>query len=390
MTDRLYYTDSYLTSFTAKVVDRADGGRRLYLDRTAFYPTSGGQPHDLGFLDGVQVLDVVEEENRVAHLLAGPIGADTVEGKVDWPRRFDHMQQHTGQHLLSAVLAERLGCQTVSVHFGPEVSTLDLDVGTLSPDQIRDAEARANVAIGENQPVTVSFEEAATATGLRKASDRSGILRIVTIAGLDRSACGGTHVHATGEIGALLIRKVERVKKQARLEFLCGARAIRRARADYDILSGLAAAASSGIDEMPQVLEGQREQLKAAMAASRSLAEEMSGYRARAMVDAAPAGPDGLRRILDQTPGATVEDLRTLAHALIHHQKVVFAATIPEPATILLAASPDSGVDAARLLRETLTPLGGRGGGTARLAQGGVPSAEKLTEVLRMLGFGSH
>jgi len=229
-TTRLYYTDSYLTSFEAHVIDVTEEGRRVYLYRTAFYPTSGGQAHDLGNLNGIRIADVIDEGERIAHVLESPLDASDVTGEIEWERRFDHMQQHTGQHLLSAVLEDAYGFHTVSVHFGRDYSSLDLDVDAVSPEQVVAAEARTNLIIAENRPVTTSFEDAAAAAGLRKESERSGTLRIVTIADLDRSACGGTHVRATGEIGGLLIRKVERVRKSARLEFVCGLRAVRRAR----------------------------------------------------------------------------------------------------------------------------------------------------------------
>ena len=201
MTERLYYTDAYLTTFPADVVDRAEDGTVVYLDRTAFYPTSGGQPHDTGRLGSSRVVDVVDEGDRIAHRLDGPVQPGPVEGAVDWARRFDHMQQHTGQHVLSAVLADLTGQATISVHFGREISTLDLDTPDLPPAQVVEAELRANRIVTENRPVEVSFEDAASAEGLRKASDREGTLRIVTIRDLDRSACGGTHVRASGEIG---------------------------------------------------------------------------------------------------------------------------------------------------------------------------------------------
>jgi alanyl-tRNA synthetase len=386
MTTRLYYTDSYLTGFSATVLETADSGRRVYLDQSALYPTSGGQPHDLGTLDGIAVVDVVDEEHRIAHVLAAPVAGKSIEGVVDWARRFDHMQQHTGQHLLSAVLADLFGAQTVSVHFGADSSTLDLEIGALTPEQARQAESRANAVITENRPVTVGFEDAATAAGLRKASDRSGTLRIVTIADLDRSACGGTHVRATGEIGALLIRRVERVKKLARLEFLCGARAMRRARADFDLLTGVAAGSSAAIDEVPGIVAGLRDQLKSAQSARRALAEQLCGYRAAERVAAAGTGPDGIRRI-HEPAGATVEDLRGLAQAVTAHQKVLFTGLVPEPATLLIATSADSGLDAGALLRDAMAKLGGRGGGTARLAQGGVPSLESVPAVLQGLGL---
>jgi alanyl-tRNA synthetase len=296
------------------------------------------------------------------------------------------MQQHTGQHLLSAVLAELFGAHTVSVHFGADASTLDLETGALSPEQVRTAEARANAVITENRPVTVGFEDAGAATGLRKASERSGTLRIVTIADLDRSACGGTHVRATGEIGSLLIRRVERVKKLVRLEFLCGARAVRRARADFDLISGVAAASSAAIDEVPGIMAGLRDQLKAAQSARRALIEQVNGYRAAELVTAAATGPDGVRRI-HEPAGTSLEDLRGLAQAVTAHPKVLFTGVVAEPATLLVATSADSELDAGALLRDAMGKLGGKGGGTARLAQGGVPSLEALPGVLRGLGF---
>ncbi len=387
MTQRLYYTDSYLTEFSARVIDRAEGGRRVYLDRTALYPTSGGQPHDLGDLNGIAVVDVVDEEERIAHLLAAPLAADEVRGVVDWSRRLDHMQQHTGQHLLSAVLADLFDAPTVSVHFGAESSTLDLGIESLGPDQIRKAEARANRVIMENRPVSVGFEDGATATGLRKASDRAGPLRIVTIAGLDRSACGGTHVRATGEIGSLLIRRSERVKKQVRLEFLCGARAVRRARADFDLLSEVAAGASASVEDVPAVVTGLRAQLKAAQGARQVLAADLNGYRAAALLERATPGPDGIRRVFAQPASATTEEIRGLAQAATSHARVFFAGIAADPPTLLLACSVDAGVDAGALLREILARTGGKGGGNARMAQGGVPSPEHLPAILREAGF---
>src|SRR4051812_19315888 len=169
MTERLYYKDAYLRDFDARIMDRANDGRTIYLDRTAFYPTSGGQPFDTGTLGGIAVTDVVDEGDRIAHVLASPAPAgDAIHGDIDWTRRFDHMQQHTGQHLLSAIFADRFKLETVSVHFGAESSTLDLETETLGQKTLLEAERLANMAIAEPRAVTVSFEDAATVTGLRK------------------------------------------------------------------------------------------------------------------------------------------------------------------------------------------------------------------------------
>jgi len=381
-TQRLYYTDSYLTNFEARVVEAADGGRRVYLDQTAFYPTSGGQPHDLGSLAGARITDVIDEGERIAHLLESPLasGAGTVHGAVDWERRLDHMQQHTGQHLLSAVLEELYGFHTVSVHFGRDYSSLDLDVESVSAERIVEAEARANAIVAENRPVTTSFEDASQATGLRKESGRTGTLRIVSIAGLDRSACGGTHVRSTGEIGAILVRKVERVRKSARLEFVCGLRAVRRARADFESLTRIAGSLSASLDDAPALVAAQSEQLRAAENDRKRLERELAAYRARALYDAAPADARNLRVV--RQDAATMDELRTLAQATIALSRAVLVGTIGEPPSLLLATAEDTGLDAGRLLREGVGKVGGRGGGSSRIAQGSVPDAGRLTEAV--------
>ncbi len=385
-TERLYYTDAYLQRFTARVVARADAGRRIYLDRSAFYPTSGGQPNDQGTLAGIPVVDVVDEADRVAHLLAEPLRADEVEGEVDWLRRFDLMQQHTAQHLLSAVFADEFGCSTASVHFGDESATLDLATGSLTVEQVRRAEARANAVITENRPVEVSFEDAGAATGLRKATGRSGTIRIVTITGIDRSACGGTHVRATGEIGALLLRRVERVKQQFRVEFLAGRRALRRARADAEILATLAGGFSAAPEELPALVEGRREQLLAVEAQVKRLTAELAGLQVRTAYEAAAPGPDGVRWLhLELTDQAGAESLRVLGQAATALPGAVLLATLAAPPTVLLASAPDSGVDAGALLKPALAAAGGRGGGTARMAQGSVPSASALAQLAASL-----
>ncbi len=385
MTERLYYTDAYLASFSAAVSESTDGGRRVYLDRSAFYPTSGGQPHDLGTLDGIPVLDVVDEEDRVAHLLAAPLSATSVQGLVDWPRRFDHMQQHTGQHLLSAVFIELLNAETVSVHFGADYATLDLDVGEVSPGELADVQDRANAVAAENRPVTVSFEDAATATGLRKPSERAGVLRLVTIAELDRSACGGTHVRSTAEIGAILVRRVERVKKRVRVDFLCGLRAVRRARADYLALSHIATGYSAALDDTPGLVDRQRGELRDAHAGREALISQLAAYQASERIAATAPNGSGRRVIMELVSTGSLEALRPLAQAIAAHDDAIFIGALDNPASILFATSPSSSVDAGKVLKELLTASGGRGGGSPRIAQGSLPSKEALVSVIAAL-----
>jgi alanyl-tRNA synthetase len=379
VTERLYYADAYLARFDAGVVERADGGRRLYLDRSAFYPTSGGQPHDTGTLGGARVVDVVDEGGRVAHLLDAPVDAERVTGEIDWPRRLDLMQQHTGQHLLSAILADRYGWPTASVHFGDDASTLDVEAPVPDAATLARIEAEANAALREDREVRVSFEEAATATGLRKASERDGTLRIVTIDGLDRSACGGTHVRRTGEIGFIQLRRAEKVKTLARVEFLCGARAVARARRDADALGTVAARFSAAVDDAPALVARLAEQLREAESARKALLAEVAATRAAARFAGGASRATVRLRTLGDEARAEAQAVSALPGA------AVFLALASEPPAVLLSTSPASGVDAGAALKAALGAVGGRGGGSPRLAQGTVPDAALLDEVARLL-----
>ena len=386
MTDRLYYTDAYLARFQGRVAGSDDGGRRVYLDRSAFYPTSGGQPNDLGRLGGVEVVDVVDEGERVAHVLATPLDGDEVDGEVDWGRRFDHMQQHTGQHLLSAVFEDRFGWATLGVHFGADYSTLDLDTESVAPAQVREAEERVNALVAADLAVTVTFEEAGSASGLRKASDRTGTLRIVSIDGVDRSACGGTHVRRTGEVGAVLLRRQEKVRRATRIEFACGLRAVRRARADYEALAAMAHGQSCAIDELPAIVGAQVEQLKAMEGERKRLDAELAAHRARARYDEAVADASGIRWVTERRRSGRADDSRSFALALCALSRSIYVGVVDEPPSLLVAASADSGVDAGALLKGALAAAGGRGGGSPRLAQGTVPGRAALDAALASLG----
>jgi alanyl-tRNA synthetase len=382
VTDRLYYTDSYLRKFRALVTDRSADGRRIYLDRTAFYPASGGQPHDTGSIAGVPLVEVEDEGERIAHVVAAPVDADEVDCRIDWARRFDHMQQHSGQHLLSAVFVERFGIATVSFHLGQESSTIDLETATLDPARVLEAERRANEAVCENRPLAVSFEDAAETRDLRKPSERAGTLRVVSIEGLDRSACGGTHVARTGEIGPILLRKLERIRNTTRVEFLCGGRAVGRARADFDALSRVAQMVSGSLDEAPALVAAQFEAARNADKLRRKLEADLAQYRGRELYSATVPDEAGVRRVLRRQPSGNLEDMRAIAQSFTAQAKAVFVAALDEPPALLLAVSADSGVDAGKVLKAALTQAGGRGGGNQRMAQGSLPSREALEQVL--------
>jgi alanyl-tRNA synthetase len=385
MTERLYYTDSYLRQFDADVVDRSEDGTRVSLDRTAFYPTSGGQQFDRGWMNDVPVVEVLEEGERIVHLLGAALGSARITGRIDWERRFDHMQQHTGQHLLSAVIAQLFGHATVSVHFGDEASTLDLDTVSITADHILEAERRANAVVTENRPVRVTFEDADRATGLRKSSERrQGTLRIITIDDLDRSACGGTHVGATGEIGPILIGRVERVKQMVRVEFVCGGRAVRRARRDNDLLTRLSGLLTSAPPELPSLVEALRGDLKRATVERKALEEQLARHRAAELYQGAHDA-NGRKVIVMRETDGSMDGLRVLGQAIASLPHAVFVAAIHNPPTVLLATAADSGVDAGRVLKAALESQGGRGGGSARLAQGSVATPSVLDAVIRAI-----
>jgi len=371
-----------LRKFRALVTGRSADGRRIYLDRTAFYPASGGQPHDTGSIAGVPLLEVEDEGERIAHVVAAAVDGDEVDCRIDWERRFDHMQQHSGQHLLSAVFVERFGIATVSFHLGQDSSTIDLETAALDPARVLEAERRANEAVCENRPVAVSFEDAAETRDLRKPSERAGTLRVVSIEGLDRSACGGTHVARTGEIGPILLRKLERIRNTTRVEFLCGGRAVGRARADFDALSRVAQMVSGSLDEAPGLVAAQFEAARNADKLRRKLEADLAQYQGRELYSATAPDEAGVRRVLRRQPSGNLEDLRAIAQSFTAQAKAVFVAALDEPPALLLAVSADSGVDAGKLLKAALTQAGGRGGGNQRMAQGSLPSREALEQVL--------
>jgi alanyl-tRNA synthetase len=387
VTERLYYLDSYATEFRAGIIDASPDRCRIYLDRTAFYPTSGGQPHDLGTINGIEVVEILDaDDGRIAHVLSGPIEGTDVDGRIDWQRRFDHMQQHTGQHLLSAVLIELFDAQTVSFHLGAESSTIDIARAALEPEEIRRALERANQIVFENRPVSVSFRHSSEDLGLRKATEREGMVRIVAIDKLDRSACGGTHVRTTGEIGSILIRRLEKVRGNVRVEFLCGMRAVKRAHADYEALAGIARSFSATLDEAPGLVTAQLGKLQESEKSRVKLLIELAQAKGRQLHADTPPSADGIRRVR-RTSARMSDELRAEAQAFVSGGKAVFLALIEDPPALLLAASKDSGVNAGQLVKEAVNRVGGRGGGNPGLGQGSVPNRALLESLVAELAL---
>jgi alanyl-tRNA synthetase len=386
-TQRLYY-DSDALSFTANAIGHDGDPTRVVLDRTAFYPTSGGQPHDTGTLGGVRVLDVIDADERVVHVLAGPVAVGPVDGQVDRERRRDFTVQHTAQHLLSALAADRLGWDTASVHFGEDRSLIEFDAPSASAAQLSDLERWATEAVGDDHPVTIGYEDAAVAIGLRKPPARAGSIRVVTIEGLDRSACGGTHVTGTARIGSIWVRGVVKIRGRVRVEYLAGARVVAAARLATDRLDRVAAAVGAAPDELDDLVPRRMAALREVEARLEVLEVEAATREAAELVARSPALGSGARWVVERHSPRSPDALRRVADAVRQVEGAAFVATRLDPPTIILAAHPASGVAAGEQLKAALAAVGGRGGGSPQMAQGTVPQADDLEQVLARLGVG--
>jgi len=382
MTDRLYYTDSYKTRFAANVVEQhSDGGRTaVVLDVTAFYPSSGGQPHDTGSLGSARILEVAEDDSgQVLHFLDSPIAPGLVEGVVDWPRRFDHMQQHTGQHILSQALIRVAGAATVSFHMGAETSTIDVELASPSFELLGRAEEEATQVVFDDRPVTVlsvgSREQ--EAMGVRKTSDREGEIRVIDIDGYDRSPCGGTHVRRTGEIGMISVLAFERYKGGTRIEFACGGRVLNIFRRDHETLRTLGRLLSAHPLESPRLVEMLREERVALTRENARLQNLVVESEARDLV--ASAESVGRRKVVDVRFGdRNVEQIRLLAQKIALDPSAVAVLVLEQdPAQVVVAAGAEAGIDCSAVVRRTTAAIGGRGGGKTGLAQaGGIPAPD--------------
>jgi len=399
MTERLYYADSFLWRFTAHVTDireasRADGVSvwQIALDKTGFYPTSGGQPCDMGSLAassrGGAMLDAVvesveeDEQGTVWHFTRKPVTAGTkVTGEIDWARRMDHMQQHSGQHLLSAVFMRELHARTVSFHLGDTVSTIDLATGPIAHHSLERVERIANELIAEARAVTVKTvqreeAEAMLADGkLHKLPPRDGRIRLIEIADYDLNACGGTHVRSTGQIGGLMIRGMEKVSHGFRVEFVCGQRAVKAAGHDFRVLSQTALELSIARDDVPAAIERMKQERKLADKERMRLRGEVASYHAvRLVVEEQIKG--GLRLVVRDYDDRDAEYVRQLALNLTASAPRTVALLTSEeerPARLVLAKSGDVDLHCGDLLRQAVERYGLRGGGSAEIAQTDAP-----------------
>jgi alanyl-tRNA synthetase len=375
---RLYYTEPWRREFDATVmaVTPAEGGLLVRLDRTAFYPTSGGQPHDTGVLGGARVTDVSEtEQGGVDHLVAGGgfAAGQRVEGRIDWSRRFDHMQQHTGQHLLSAALHRLYDVRTMSFHLGAEVSTIDL-ARELSPAEIAGAAAESNRVVWEDRPVTIRFvsEDEVARLPLRKEPAKGGRLRLIEVEDFDLSACGGTHVSRTGAIGMIAIRAWERFRGGTRLTFACGGRALAAFEALRDVVDASARPLTVHPRDLPAAVERLQEERKALQREGRVLSERLAEHEGTALVAGAEVIGD-VRVVLVSLEGYDANGLKTVAAAAARAGAGVAVVINTGRPLLVVAARGAQGVgaDCGTLVKTLVTRFGGKGGGRPDIAQGG-------------------
>ncbi len=427
-TERLYYQDSHLIEFKAlvsEVTERVSGWTAVTLDRTAFYPTGGGQPSDTGTINGQQVLECIDDDaNGVLHVIQGrapKVGAQ-VKGRVDWPRRLDHMQQHTGQHILSQAFVTLFNAPTRSFRVLSDSCEIDVDLKNPSDEVIERAVELANNVIWEDRQVTIrsATAEEAAQLPLRKEPAREGELRLIEIEGFDLTPCGGTHAYRTGEVGLIAVRHWEQAKGLTRIEWMAGTRALADYRRANRTARAVASFFSASRDDTPKLTARVVEENKELHRRLRVLEEAAAKVEAEELlrdfgsmhdpagvkessrglsaqrdtpgnvrnnvtdperVEAVSSGVQIITKVFDNRD---VESLKHLAQALIAHPNVValLGSRDGDVARLVFARSEDASGDMNVLMREACAMLDGRGGGKPDLAQGGGKNVEKINQAI--------
>ncbi len=395
-TERLYYSDSHLIEFEARVVEKSErvsGWTAITLDRTAFYPTGGGQPSDTGTINGVRVLECIDaEDDGILHVIQGlaPDVDSLVKGRIDWARRLDHIQQHTGQHLLSQAFVTLFKAPTKGFRVMDVSCEIDVELMNPTDEVIERAVELANNVIWENRQITIKTvaPEEARQLNLRKESTRAGDLRLIEVDGFDLTPCGGTHAYRTGEVGLIAVRHWERAKGLTRIEFVAGGRALadyRRANKTARTVAGLF---SSGRDDAAKLAAHMLEENKELHRKVRALEEIAARVEAEELLSdtfKSSSEDEGQDRVIAKIfDNRDAESLRRLAHSLIAHSHVValLGSRDYEAARLVFARSEDASGDMNQLMREACVLVDGRGGGKPDMAQGGGKNIEKLTEAV--------
>lgn len=390
-TERLYYNDSHLKEFAARVtgiIEHENDRLAVTLDRTAFYPTGGGQPSDTGTLAGRRVVECIDEGEAVLHVVEGPpleVGAEVL-GRVDWPRRLDHLQQHTGQHILSQAFVQLFQAETRSFRMMERASEIDVALDGASADRIAQAVELANSIIWEDRPLRIRqvTKEEAAGLPLRKDSARDGTLRIIEIEGFDLSPCGGTHAARTGEVGIICVRSWERAKGLVRIEFVAGGRAL----TDYNLANRaareMASLFSGARDEAPAAVARLLEENKQLLRQVRTLEEVAARVEAEELWREAQSIAGEGKLVSYLFDGRSADSLKKIALALISqpHTVALLGSRDDDAARLVFARSADAGGDMNALMREACRLLDGRGGGRPDIAQGGGRDTSKLQEAL--------
>jgi len=389
-TERLYYSDSHLIEFEAKVLDvteRVSGWAGVILDRTAFYPTGGGQPSDTGTLNSQRVVECIDDGPKgVLHVVQGttPTLGSTVKGRVDWARRLDHIQQHTGQHILSQAFEKLFNAPTKSFRVLGQSAEIDLEISNPTTELIERAVELANNVIWEDRTIAIRnvTAEEASDLPLRKEPARTGDLRLIEIEGFDLSPCGGTHAYRTGEVGMIAVRSWERAKGLTRIEFVAGTRALADYRRANASARAVAALFSTGRDDAPQLAAAMAEDHKELQKRIRALEDIAAGVEAENMLNENQA--EGTRIVAQVFDKRDAESLKKLAHALISHPNTIalLGSTDRDTARLVFARSADANGNMNDLMRQACEMIDGRGGGKPDMAQGGGKKLDDLWKVI--------
>ncbi len=382
-TKRLYYENPYQLEFEAVVVERITIEEKpaLVLDQTCFYPESGGQPDDKGVINGINVLRVLEGDEKIIHVLEKDISSDRVKGKVDWQRRFDHMQQHSGQHILSQSFYELFKAETLSFHLGESVSTVEIDLRKADDEEVERVERRTNEIIFEDREIKTYFvpEERIENIPLRKPPQKKGEIRVVEVSGFDYSACGGTHVRRAGEIGLIKILGWERIRNNLRFEFVCGRRAVEDYAQKNKMMRQLSSRFTVPEKEILASVEKTFLDLKSQRKRIRKLEEEVVRYEAQDFVRQAK---EKIIRKLFQDK--TAEQMKFLALNIIRQGDfiVLFGLKEEKRAHLVFARSENINIDLRELLPLVSPLIRGKGGGQPSLVEIASESAENLEAAL--------
>src|SRR5579859_4938069 len=391
-TKRIYYDDAFVKKFEAEVLSckeqEGNAGKRwrVLLDKTALYPASGGQPDDRGRIGEAEILEIADEGEEIAHFVDRPVSLGLAKAEVDWKRRFDHMQQHTGQHLLSAVLQKQFGLETVSFHLGEEICTIDLRGPEPSVETLVAAEGATNDVIFEDRPVKVLYatREELRGLGIRKEVDREGVLRAIEIEGADLQPCGGTHVARTGQIGMVQLRRCTKIRQDWRLEFLCGERVARAARADYETRRGIAEKLKCSLEEVSSAVEKALAERDASFKSAKARGERLAELEAEKIVRETPADANGVRVVARVMEGMEASFVVLLAPAIAAQAKTVALIARRECGHVLFGQHPSVGKDMNALLKKVLGEVGGKGGGTKDFARGALADPASAAEAIEL------